>query len=628
MIEFFGPGGVLEQKLGDYEFRPSQIRMAEAVHQALDSQSHVIIEAGTGTGKTIAYLLPALLHGQRLLVSTGTKTLQDQIFYKDIPLLEMILGRPIRAAYLKGRNNYLCRLKLETAHAEGLFSMKELRVFKKIVDWAQVTETGDQSELGTDVDGELWSRLDARRERCLGTKCQDYDRCFLTLTRQKAMESDIVIVNHHLFFADLSIRKSDMGGILPDYSAVIFDEAHELEEVATEYFGFHVSNFRISELVGDAKRLADKSETEVDDLSSVQRASDRFFGALALMSDGRHPVMNFQDLEGMDALIGALQQAGRALKKQQDFSGEWETLARRAGEIQSELEVFRSGTLENFVSWIERRGRGVFLEACPVDVSGLLREKLFERIPACVLTSATLRVGESFAYFRQRIGMEVGDELALSTEFDVRSQTTLYVPPRMPDYRHPSYLNRAVEEIKRILNASHGRAFVLFTSYQQMIAAHEAVSRDVPWPCLLQSRSAGKSRLLEEFKITPNAVLFATSSFWQGVDVKGEALSAVIIDKLPFQVPSDPLVSARMARVEREGGSAFSDYQLPHAILRLKQGLGRLIRSKSDRGVLAILDNRLSTKGYGKLFMASLPDYTVTDNIDDLVEFMKEEQPF
>src|SRR5262245_8393055 len=494
MNEFFGPGGILEQKLGDYEFRPSQIRMAEAVYQALDSQNHVIIEAGTGTGKTLAYLLPALLHGQRILVSTGTKTLQDQIFYKDIPLLEKILDRPIRSAYLKGRNNYLCRLKLESAHAEGLFSMKELRVFKKVLEWSQVTETGDYAELGTDIDGELWSRLDARRDRCLGTKCQDYDRCFLTLMRQKAMEADIVIVNHHLFFADLSIRQSDVGGILPDYTAVIFDEAHELEEVATEYFGFHVSNFRISELVGDAKRLAERSETEMDDLSSVQRASDRFFGGLAMMHEGRHPVRNFHELEGMDALIGALHDARRSLKKQKDFSGEWEALERRAGEIASELEVFRNGALENYVSWIERRGRGLFLEACPVDVSGLLREKLFERVPACVLTSATLRVADSFAYFRQRVGMEVGDELALSTEFDVRSQTMLYVPPRMPDYRHSSYLNRAVEEIRRILNASRGRAFVLFTSYQQMMAAHEAVSRDLPWPCLLQSRSAGKSR--------------------------------------------------------------------------------------------------------------------------------------
>jgi ATP-dependent DNA helicase DinG len=628
MNEFFGPGGVLQQKLGDYEFRPSQIRMADAVSQALDGQEHVIIEAGTGTGKTIAYLLPALLHGQRILVSTGTKTLQDQIFYKDIPLLESILERPIRSAYLKGRNNYLCRLKLKTAHTEGLFSMKELRVFKKILGWSETTETGDQAELGADVDGELWSRLDARRERCLGTKCEDYDRCFLTQMRQKAMEADIVVVNHHLFFADLVIRKSDAGGILPDYSAVIFDEAHELEEVATEYFGFHVSNFRIAELIGDAKRLADRSENEIEDLSSVQRASDRFFGALALMGDGRLPMQNFRNLEGMDALIAALREARRALNKEKDFSGEWETLARRAGEIESELEVFRSGELENYVFWIERRGRGVFLEACPVDVSGLLRERLFDRVPACVLTSATLTVGESFGYFRQRIGMEVGEELSLKTEFDVRTQAMLYTPKGMPDYRHPSYLKRAVEEIRQILNASRGRAFVLFTSYQQMMTAYEIVSQEVPWPCLVQTRTGGKSRLLEEFKVTQNGVLFATSSFWQGIDVKGEALSAVIIDKLPFQVPSDPLVSARMARVEREGGSAFSDYQLPQAVLRLKQGLGRLIRSKSDRGILAILDGRLSTKGYGKLFMASLPDYAVTDNVDDLVEFMREEQPF
>jgi ATP-dependent DNA helicase DinG len=630
MNEFFGPGGVLEQKLGDYEFRPSQIRMAQAVYEALDGQNHAIIEAGTGTGKTIAYLLPALLHGRRILVSTGTKTLQDQIFYKDIPLLESIIERPIRAAYLKGRSNYLCRLKLETAHSEGLFTPRELRSFQQILRWSETTETGDRSELGEDgEDAELWGRLDARRERCIGSKCVDYDRCYLTLMRQKAMEADIVIVNHHLFFADLAIRRSENAvGILPDYSAVIFDEAHELEDIATEYFGFHVSNYRIAELVGDAKRLAEKSEIQVEDLSGVQRASDYFFNTLALIGDGRHLMPDFQGLAGMDSLIGALREAGRELKKQEDFSGMWETLARRAGELVSELEVFRSGTLENYVSWIERRGRGVFLEACPVDVSGMLRERLFEHVPSCVLTSATLTVAESFDYFRQRIGMDSGRELSLSTEFNVRSQTMLYVPKGMPDYRHPMYLNRAAQEIRGILNASHGRAFVLFTSYQQMMAAYELVATHVPYPCLVQTRNAGKSRLLDEFKITPNAVLFATSSFWQGIDVKGEALSAVIIDKLPFQVPSDPLVSARMSRVEREGGSAFSDYQVPHAILRLKQGLGRLIRSKSDRGVLSILDNRLSTKGYGKLFMASLPDYTVTDNVEDLVEFMKVEQPF
>src|SRR5215813_343638 len=385
MQDFFGPGGTLSQRLEDYEFRPSQVRMAQAVHRALEDQNHVIIEAGTGTGKTLAYLLPALLHGRRILVSTGTKTLQDQIFYKDIPLLESILGRPIRAAYLKGRNNYLCRLKLETLHAEGLFSPRELRGFKAILEWAQQTETGDRSELGSiGDDSELWSRMDARRERCLGSKCKDYERCFLTLVRQKAMEADIVVVNHHLFFADLAIRKTDVPAILPDYTAVIFDEAHDLEDIATDYFGFHISNYRLSEFIHDAKKLE-------ADVEPVSRASDGFFNGFALLRDGRHPL---GELPGIDALIGALQEARRSIKQMKDFSGEYEALARRAGELEAELEIFRSGRLENYVSWIERRDRGIFLEACPLDVSGMLQEKLFTRVPTCVLTSATLTVAD------------------------------------------------------------------------------------------------------------------------------------------------------------------------------------------------------------------------------------------
>jgi ATP-dependent DNA helicase DinG len=613
MQEFFGPGGVLSQRLDDYEFRPSQIRMAEAVHRALEEQNHVIIEAGTGTGKTLAYLLPALLHGRRILVSTGTKKLQDQIFYKDLPLLEYVLGRPIRAAYLKGRNNYLCRLKLETLHAEGLFSMRELSSFKAILEWAQETETGDRAELGSiGDDSDLWSRMDARRDRCLGSKCKDYERCFLTLVRQKAMEADIVVVNHHLFFADLAIRKSDVAAILPDYSAVIFDEAHDLEDIATDYFGFHVSNYRLSEFVHDARKL----EIDVD---VVARASDRFFNGFALLRDGRHPLPR---LEGIEGLIGALQEARRAIKQMKDFSGEYEALARRSGELESELELFRRGNLENYVSWIERRDRGIFLEACPVDVSGMLQEKLFTRIPTCILTSATLTVADSFSYMRSRLGLGESRELSLATEFDVQKQALLYIPKGMPDYRHPKYVERAVEEIRLVLRASNGRAFVLFTSYRQMETMYEALVADLPYPCMIQGKGGGKSRLLEQFKVTPNAVLFATASFWQGVDVKGEALSAVIIDKLPFQVPSDPLVAARSARIHNEGGNAFAEYQVPNAILRLKQGFGRLLRSTTDRGILAVLDNRLSTKSYGRLFMDSLPDYEVTERIQDLVEFM------
>ncbi len=418
----------------------------------------------------------------------------------------------------------------------------------------------------------------------------------------------------HVFFADLAIRKSDVAAVLPDYSAVIFDEAHDLEDVATEYFGFHVSNYRLAEFIHDANKL------ELD-VELVSRASERFFNGFALLRDGRYPVA---ELPGIDALIGALQDARHSIKQNKDFSGEYEALARRAGEIQSELEIFRSGDLENYVSWIERRERGIFLEACPIDVSGMLQERLFARVPTCVLTSATLTVADSFAYMRTRLGFSEGRELSLATEFNVRKQALLYIPKAMPDYRHPSYLDRAAEEIRLVLRASQGRAFVLFTSYRQMEALYEALANDLPYPCMIQGKGGGKSRLLEEFRITAHAVLFATASFWQGVDVKGDKLSAVIIDKLPFQVPSDPLVAARTAHIQREGGNAFSQYHVPNAVLRLKQGFGRLIRSTTDRGILAVLDNRLTTKSYGRLFMDSLPDYEVTDRIEDLVQFMEE----
>jgi ATP-dependent DNA helicase DinG len=448
--------------------------------------------------------------------------------------------------------------------------------------------------------------------------------------RQKAMESDIVVVNHHLFFADLAIRNSDAPAILPDYSAVIFDEAHELEDIATEYFGYHVSNFRIHDLMNDIRRMAEKFTDEVEnrgdleaEAAGVQRASDRFFGNFLLLTEGRHPLpppTEFQgDIEGLGL---SLRDLARDLGKRQDHSGMWEGFGRRAREIAEEVDAFRAGTLDNYVSWIERRGRAVSLEACPVDVSGMLSESLFSRIPSCVLTSATLTVGGSFEYFRQRIGMGEGGELALTTEFDLRGQTMLYTPSKMPDYRDPAYLDRAIREIHDILAVSRGRAFVLFTSYRQMIAVHRAVSADSPYPCVVQERGGGRTRLLDEFRATPNAVLFATSSFWQGVDVKGDALSAVIIDKLPFQVPSDPLVSARMRAIEERGDDPFSGYQVPNAVLRLKQGLGRLIRSKEDRGILAILDNRLTGRSYGKLFMKSLPDYAVTQSIQDLQAFM------
>ena len=622
MEDFFGPDGLLARKLEGYEVRPSQTRMAEIVTSALEGQHHAIIEAGTGTGKTLAYLAPALTHGRRLLVSTGTKALQDQIFYKDIPLLERILDRPIRAAYLKGRNNYLCKVKLHTFQQEGLFSPLELDNFSEIAEWAVRTETGDRAELsGIADDDELWASLDARRDRCIGTKCEEFDNCFLTLMRQKAMESDIVVVNHHLFFADLVIRESEMAQILPDYTAVIFDEAHELEDIATGYFGFHVSNYRVQELLVDTRTLAGETKVSIErETSTLSREADHFFGRFLVKRDGRHAL---PDLEGIKELIDEIYGLRRAVKQQIDPGGEWGNLARRCTEIATELEIFQDGSPDNYVSWLDRRGRGVFLEACPIDVSPLLRENLFDRVPTCVLTSATLTVGGETDYIRSRLGLFDAHSDTLSTEFDFQKQAALYIPRDLPDYRDQRYLPRATDEIRKILEVSEGRAFVLFTSYQQMQACYRLLSNELPYPTLLQGR-ASRSRLLEKFRGTENAVLFATSSFWQGIDVPGDRLSCVIIDKLPFQVPSDPLVQARIREIEENGGNPFSDYQVPGAILRLKQGFGRLIRSRSDRGILAILDSRLRTRGYGRLFLESLPDYAIVDTVDGLRNFLVE----
>lgn len=621
MDDFFSPGGLLSRRLEGYEARQSQTRMAQIVREALLGQHHAIIEAGTGTGKTLAYLVPAILHGKRLLVSTGTKALQDQIFEKDIPLLENIMNQRIRAAYLKGRNNYLCKTKLHSFHQEGLFTPTELDTFGEIQSWAGHTETGDRAELEVLTDDDsLWARLDARRERCTGSRCEEFESCFLTQVRRKAIESDVVVVNHHLFFADLAIRESEMAQILPDYSAVIFDEAHELEAIATSYFGFRVSNFRIQELLFDTRAWAQAAETPLDvQIVPLQRASDTFFAQFLALPDGRHSLPR---LEGTGDLIDTLQGLGRTLRQLPDPAGERETLIRRTGELASELQVFQEGDMDNYVSWLDRRGRGVFLESCPIDVAPLLEEALFSRVPTCVLTSATLTVGGSTDYIQSRLGLHDAVTATLATEFDFRSQAALYIPSDLPEYRHPEYAGRAAREIARLLDVSGGRAFVLFTSYRQMQISYELLRDELPFPTFVQGRT-NRSRLLAEFRATDRSVLFATSSFWQGVDVQGDRLSAVIIDKLPFQVPSDPLVQARIRRMEREGGQPFRDYQVPAAILRLKQGFGRLIRSRTDRGILAILDSRLRTRGYGKVFLASLPDYTVMDDIEDLRTFMK-----
>ncbi|MGB6827139.1 MAG: ATP-dependent DNA helicase [Terracidiphilus sp.] len=723
--EFFAPGGILAKSPLPYEYRPGQLEMAKAVERALAEHRHLIVEAGTGTGKTLAYLLPALRTGQRVIISTGTKALQDQLYFRDIPFLEMLLG-DLAVCYMKGRANYLCKRKLYALRDLPVLSgLQEVDEYQQIAEWEKTTETGDRAELSALPEtSSLWGKLDARSEACLGSTCPDYRHCFITEMRRRAAESDIVIVNHHLFFADYAVRQMASGapdaGILPEAAAVIFDEAHELEEVASQYFGRSLSNARLEDFARDADVLL-RGKTGASSLPALtQQLRDRsrlFFAALPSGGDGRHP---FNDRDAFLESSGDLYLSVRATLRQIEaecdrLSGVEEAtgLKNRAATLADDLKFMLEAPATNMVFWIERRGGGaqrtsmnvlkehgfsgsaatggsesrgrrgdlsgaesagvlkghdlsraensrnmsgasapegnssgnrladelsraasigappnrfnrgssaIHLQATPIDVSQLLSELVFEQVPTVVLTSATLTVQGGFQHLRKRLGLAEARELVVPSHFRYGEQALLYLPPQMPDPRAPEFVEAAAKTIERVLNLSRGRAFCLFTSYSQMRALYERLLPVLDFPILLHG-TAPRKALLEEFRTTPNAVLFGTSSFWQGVDVQGEALSCVIIDKLPFAVPSDPVVQARMKAIEEDGGKPFFDYQVPEAVLTLKQGFGRLIRSLEDRGVLVLLDPRIRTQRYGQIFLQSLPPYRMTVSIGDVEKF-------
>ncbi len=658
LYQFFAPGGLLSKTHPAYEFRRGQLQMAQAVEEALEERRHLIVEAGTGTGKTLAYLLPVIRSGKRVIISTGTKNLQEQLFFKDVPALEQALfpdgDRKLSVCYMKGRNNYLCRKKLfDLTDQPVLSGLEEVEHYRAIAAWEKTTRSGDRAELAELPEASaVWHKLDARADTCLGQKCKEYDRCFITEMRRKAAESDIIIVNHHLFFADLAIKLEAEGapdaGVLPEAGAVIFDEAHELEDIAGNYFGISVSNLRMDELTRDVEHLMQREKLYTPQISgaiqSVRERSQLFFSLLPA-SEGRFAFDSRREFleengEEFIALNQSLNRLGAELEQLPQKPEEVFAISRRAQQLQVQLRFVMENEDPNTVFWIERRGfRGtggsrrkssaelpaagrnnVFLQATPIEVGQILRECLWSKLETAVLTSATLAVGGGFEYIRQRLGLDHARELVVPSHFDYESQAILYVPPNLPDPRTPQFAAEATGVIRRLLEITRGRAFVLFTSYAQMNDIYERLLGVLDYPMLKQG-DAPKSALLEEFRLTPNAVLFGTSSFWQGVDVQGEQLSCVIIDRLPFAVPSDPIVAARVKAIDAGGGNAFFDYQVPSAVITLKQGFGRLIRSLHDRGLLALLDNRILKKQYGRIFVESLPKYSRTTDMRKVEAF-------
>jgi ATP-dependent DNA helicase DinG len=645
----FRSGGALARSIQDFEPRPGQAAMADRVARVFEQGGVLLAEAGTGTGKTLAYLVPAILSRQRVLVSTGTKNLQEQIFFKDLPALRDALDVPFTATCMKGRANYLCLHRLDQLNdaqlndARGPFAAVAHDVFLPIVrEWAGRTETGDRAEL-EDLPEDLpfWNEVSATAETCLGTECPRYDDCFVTRMRQRAAASDVVIVNHHLLCADAAVRQHAFGEVIPACPNAVIDEAHQLEDIATQYFGVSVSSYRIEDYARDVERWARGSLAhDIVALSDIEKAVDRlrdhgrtFFNELGfahktsdrLRADDRVRATEASLSEAREAaayLAGALDLMEATLALAARPHGDAETpgedaasLARRAGEIRDKLRFLLRAGDPAYVYFVEFRGKGLFLRAAPIDVSAIMRGLLFDRMRATVLTSATLCVDERFDYIRERLGLAAAAnasdapaalEIRLASEFDFSQQAILYLPPRMPDPGTPEFAAAAGRQVVELVRRTRGRAFVLFTSYSTLRSVQAIAEMALDYPILVQG-TAPRSQLLRQFRKTPHSVLLATSSFWQGVDVVGDALSCVIIDKLPFASPGDPITSARIDAIRGRGGEPFGEYQVPLAILALQQGLGRLIRHRQDRGVMAVLDPRLRTKGYGRRFLASLP---------------------
>lgn len=638
-MDVLGPSGLFA-KLPGYTHRPSQLAMAEVVEDLLAGEGVAVVEAGTGTGKTLAYLVPAVLAGARVVVSTGTRALQDQIMTHDLPLLERVLGRSLDVACLKGLANYVCLRRYdELRKSARAFEGGIARQLPVLERFAEETLTGDLSELETLAEDALVrAEVQSGSDTRIGPRCRFHDACFVTRARANAERAQVVVVNHHLFFADLAMRDTG-AAILPPYDVVIFDEAHQIEDVATLFFGVQVGTARMERLVRDARRafaaadgtvLANDTGTRLAEYVATTGAA--LFDALPRGNEGTRTTLDRETLRGpLEGRIVALDDALHALASHLRVrAGDDEVfaqLARRTESVRDDVLKIGEGASGSRTTWAQRSARGGAIGASPVDVSALLRENLFYRTRSVVLTSATLSTGNDFSYVKSRLGIDFPCiERILPSPFAFSRQAALYLAPHMPDPRDPDFVEAATRETLALIQITRGGAFVLCTSFRMMNALAQACRPELDVPVFVQGESP-KQILLDRFRRAGNAVLFATSSFWEGVDVPGDALRLVILDRLPFDVPSDPLVAARCERLKEDGEAPFARYLLPSAAIALKQGFGRLVRTEADHGIVAILDPRIVRKNYGKTLLASLPDASRCYSLAEVRAFFDHARP-